>query len=62
MMRHVCEAMGLSWGSQRDKLTNSEVFSCTDISTTGSDGKQYQMLAMPVEDFPLWLVLISAQT
>lgn len=52
-MRRIVENLGLNWGSQRDKLTASgEKFRCTDIGTTGTDGKTYQMLAMPVRKLP----------
>jgi hypothetical protein len=59
-MRRIVENMGLSWGSQHDKLMDQKTkFSCTDIATTGADGKIYEMLAMPVEKLPLWLASIN---
>lgn len=59
VMRRVVENLGLSWGSQRDKLTESPKFNCTDISTVGADGKIRVMLAMPVAKLPLWLATIN---
>lgn len=59
-MRRIVENLGMSWSTQRVKLQNqNEKFSCVGIDTTGFDGKTYEMLAMPVEKFPLWLASIN---
>ncbi len=58
-MRHVVEAMGLDWASQFKKLSSSEVFTCMDIHTRDTLGRQQCMLSMRVEDFPLWLASIN---
>ena len=59
-MRLIVEGMGLSWGGQRDKLiAETQKFSCTDIRTTGRDGKEYKMLSIPVAKLPLWLASIN---
>lgn len=59
-MRPLVEALGLSWGGQRDRLqSQSGKFTCTDIRTTGQDGKRYQMLSIPAAKLPLWLASIN---
>lgn len=58
-MRRVCEAMGLNWAGQQQKLRESEVFVCMDIHTHDTTGRVQSMLAMPVSDFPLWLASIN---
>ena len=57
-MRRIVENMGLSWGSQREKLIGR--FNCTDIDTVGADGKVRSMTAVPVRMLPLWLATINA--
>jgi hypothetical protein len=59
-MRRVVENLGMSWGSQRQKLAAAVAkFTCVDIGTTGADGKRYDMTAMPVTKLPLWLATIN---
>lgn len=59
-MRSVCEGMGLDWSTQHKKIADQvEKFSCGHITTTGRDGKQYQMLSMPVRKLPLWLASVN---
>lgn len=58
-MRRVVENLGLNWAGQHAKLIERSNLSCMDIHTTGSDGKTYQMLAMPVAKLPLWLATIN---
>jgi hypothetical protein len=59
-MRRIVENMGLAWASQSVKLEDQkEKFNCYDIVTVGADGKEREMLAMPVEKLPLWLASIN---
>lgn len=58
-MRRVVENIGLSWGRQREKLADDSRFSCALMCTTGSDGKTYEMGAIPVSKLPIWLASIS---
>lgn len=61
-VRPIVEALGLSWGSQQRKLENSkEKFSCTHMKTTGSDGKTYEMLCMPLKKLNGWLFSINPE-
>lgn len=59
-MRRICENMGLAWEGQRPKLLEQkEKFDCHDIMAIGADGRQREMLCMPVEKLPLWLASIN---
>lgn len=58
-MRRVVDNIGISWSRQREKLADDPRFSCALMSTTGADGKTYDMLAMPVAKLPLWLATIN---
>jgi antirepressor protein len=50
----IVENMGLDWPGQYTKLLSQRAkFSCCDISTTGTDGKTYEMLAMPADKLQL---------
>jgi hypothetical protein len=62
-MRPIVEAMGLHWGPQHKKLGGEGgMFSCRLMATTGSDGKRYEMVCIPlhlgrgflVERHPRW--------
>jgi len=61
-MKPVVEGIGLSWGAQHVKLTNNNgrwksVVSM--IETTGSDGKSYEMVCLPLKKLPGWLMSID---
>lgn len=59
-MRRIVENMGIDWAGQQRKLTNqSEKFSCRRMSTTGADGKSYDMLTVPVGKLALWLASLN---
>lgn len=59
-MRPVCECIGIDWASQSVKLNNEIAkFSCCDIATTGSDGKTYIMLCIPLNKLNGWLFSIN---
>jgi hypothetical protein len=59
-MRPIVEALGLSWGTQVNKINGQmKKFSCVHMNTTGGDGKTYRMLAMPVKKLNLWLATIN---
>ncbi len=57
-MRRLVENLGLSWARQSEKLEDP-IFSCTHMRTTGDDGKQYEMLVMPVRSIPAYLFSIN---
>ena len=59
-MREVVEGIGLAWKPQYKKLTDhSQKFSCYHMTTTGKDGKKYEMLCMPIKKLNGWLFSIN---
>lgn len=59
-VKPIVDALGLSWGTQQRKLYNSkDKFSCTHMSTTGNDGRNYKMLCMPIRKLNGWLFSIN---
>jgi hypothetical protein len=60
-MRPIVEGIGLDWAGQQKKLSNNkDKFSCRDMSTTGSDGKTYKMLCIPLKKLNGYLFSINA--
>lgn len=61
-MRPLVEGMGLDWKSQHRKLTGSGsrwVSVVVMMTTTGADGKQYEMLCMALRKLPAWLFSVD---
>lgn len=58
-MRPVVENMGLDWRSQHVKLTEKFASVVVMITTTGADGKQYEMVCLPLRKLPAWLYSIN---
>ncbi len=58
-MRPIVEGMGLTWQSQYEKLKLKFSSVITEIVTTGKDGKQYNMVCLPVRKLFGWLMTIS---
>ncbi|MFU2060069.1 phage antirepressor N-terminal domain-containing protein [Avibacterium volantium] len=59
-MREIIEGIGLAWKPQYKKLVDhSEKFSCYYMTTTGKDGKKYEMLCMPIKKLNGWLFSIN---
>lgn len=58
-MKPVVENMGIDWGGQHIKLTEKFGSVIEIISTTGGDGKQYEMVCLPLRKFPAWLYSIN---
>lgn len=60
-VKPVCEILGVAYQSQQAKLKEHPVFSSviTLSVTTGSDGKQYEMLCIPFKFFAGWLFGIN---
>jgi hypothetical protein len=54
-VRPIVEAIGLDLTTQMKKLAADESFSHRHMPTTGSDGKQYEMLCIPVRQVARWL-------
>lgn len=62
-MRPICENIGLTWSSQFDRISRDEVLKSVVlmIRTTGSDGKNYQMLCLPIQYLNGWLFGIDVK-
>lgn len=58
-MKPVVENMGLAWQVQQRKLTEKFGAVITIMVTTGGDGKQYEMLCLPLRKFPAWVYSIN---
>lgn len=58
-MRPIVQNMGLDWKGQQAKLNNRFASVVEIIPTTGLDGKQYQMLCLPLEKLTAWLLTIN---
>lgn len=60
VMKPIVKSLKMSWGSQHTKLLeNKEKFSYTAISTTGNDGKLYEMGCIPLKKLNGWLFGIN---
>lgn len=57
-IKPICEAIGVDAKSQRAKLQEDEFFASVGaiITSTGSDGKHYDMYCLRVRDVYGWLV------
>lgn len=58
-MRPIVENMGLDWKAQLVKIKQRFNSVMGEITTTGKDGKQYQMLCLPLKKLFGWLMTIS---
>lgn len=58
-MKPVVTNMGLDWKGQHVKLTEKFGSVMEIISTTGVDGKQYEMACLPLKKLPAWLYSIN---
>jgi hypothetical protein len=62
-IKPICEALGINYTSQLDKLKNEEMLDSVIPlrGTTGTDGKTYQMKCLPIEFVFGWLFSISTK-
>ncbi|HII3799608.1 TPA: phage antirepressor N-terminal domain-containing protein [Pasteurella multocida] len=60
-VKPIVKALGIDWTRQSRKLSQQEKFSCRLMSTTGSDGKTYDMLCMPLKKLNGWLFSINPE-
>lgn len=58
VVRRVCEALGVAFQPQLEKLRNDQSVVITMIVTTGPDGKRYETSCLDVRSLPLWLATI----
>lgn len=61
-MKPVVEGMGLDWGAQQQKLReNKEKFNHIDIDIVAADGKNREMICLPLKKLNGWLFSISPE-
>lgn len=58
-MKPIVENMGLAWKPQYKKMTERFNSVVTILTTTGADGKNYQMVCLPLKKLFGWLMTIS---
>lgn len=60
-IKPICTAIGIDFKSQHNKLSCDETFSTVMAlhATTGADGKQYEMVCLPLMYVYLWLGSIN---
>lgn len=62
VMKPICEALSLDWASQHKLIVNDPVLGSTIsvTETVGADGKQREMLCLPLDYLNGWLFKINA--
>ncbi|MDD5175773.1 MAG: phage antirepressor N-terminal domain-containing protein [Sterolibacterium sp.] len=58
-MKPLVENMGLDWKAQHSKLASKFRAVMVIITTTGADGKQYEMVCLPLRKLPAWMYSIN---
>lgn len=60
-IKPICTAIGIDFKSQHNRLSCDETFSSVMVlhTTTGADGKQYEMVCLPLMYVYLWLGSIN---
>src|SRR5574338_504280 len=58
-MKPITENMGLSWQGQHEKLNEKFGSTIRVILTVGEDGKQREMVCLPLRKLPAWLYSIN---
>lgn len=60
-IKPLCEAMGIDSRAQRDKIQTDEILSSVGVlsTSTGADGKQYEMFCLPLKYIYGWLFSIN---
>jgi len=58
-VRPLAENLGMSWSTQHAKLVRDGRFNCVHMNTVGADGRDRQMLCLPVEQLSGWLFSIN---
>lgn len=59
--RHVCDALGIGWTAQFEKIKEDQVLGSVvrEIPTTAADGKSYKMMMLPASFLSGWLFTIK---
>ena len=58
-MRPIVDGMGLNWKGQQTKLQNRFASTVAIIHTVAEDGRKREMLCLPLEKIPAWLLTIN---
>ena len=60
-VKPICENLGLAWSSQRTKIVENHVLneSMTIINTVAEDGKNREMVCLPIDMINGWLFTIN---
>lgn len=57
--RHICNALGIEWSAQRNKLKGKAWATVALIDTVGADGKQREMSMVDRRTLTMWLATID---
>lgn len=61
-VKPIAEALGLAWGTQQQKLSRSkDKFNCIHMNIVAEDGKNREMLCMPLKKLNGWLFSINPE-
>lgn len=62
-VKPICQALGIDFKSQYEKIKNDEILSSVMVlsTTTGADGKQYEMVTLPLKFVFGWLFRIDSR-
>lgn len=62
-VKPICQALGIDHDSQRQKLNSDPILSSVTVlsTVTGADGKQYEMVTLPLKYVFGWLFRIDAR-
>lgn len=62
-LKPICEAIGLDWKAQQDRIKRHPVLNSVAVVTTstGTDGKRYEMLMLPLDKLDGWLFGVSVR-
>ena len=60
-VKPICEAIGIDAKAQRDKINEHPILNSVGVlsTSTGSDGKQYEMFCLPLKYVYGWLFTIN---
>lgn len=58
-LKPVCENLGITYGSQYNRLQRAEWAVVFMMKTTGADGKTYEMVGIDRQTFVMWLATID---
>ena len=60
VIQRMCEALGVDWNGQRQRLARSEWATTCVIHAVATDGKFREVFALHVKSFPMWLATMDS--